>query len=124
VWESLLSKPTLFDARFIFSAPLLRDERRMLVDTRAFLTAHPEHRSFTYFNWGESENEGMGHSHDALRELLQETAPQGLRWTIVRARGADHQQMPLTALPEALLDYFSPDRAARPVSTEQGVGRK
>ncbi len=123
VLESLLSKPELFDARFIFSAPLLRDERRMLVDTRAFLAAHSEHRSFIYFNWGESENEGMGQSYDAMRELLREAAPPGLRWTVARARHADHQQTPLTALPEALLDYFSPDRTSRTVSTEQIPGR-
>lgn len=123
VLESLLSKPALFDARFIFSAPLLRDERRMLVDTRAFLTAHPEHRSFLYLNWGESENEGMSQSHDAIRALLREVAPPGLRWNASRARHADHQQTPLIALPEALLNYFSPDRAAHSVSTEPQPAR-
>jgi predicted alpha/beta superfamily hydrolase len=119
VLESLLSKPTLFDARLIFSAPLLRDEQRMIADTRAFLTTHPEHRSFIYLNWGESENGGMGQSHDAMCELLRESAPKGLRWTIARASGADHQQTPLIALPEGLLNYFSPDRTSRSVRTER-----
>lgn len=125
VLESLLSKPDLFAARFIFSAPLLRDEQRMLVDTRAFLARHPEHRSFVYFNWGENENDGMNRSQDAMRDLLRATAPVGLRWTIERARGADHQQTPLLALPAALAGYFSrceeshPD-VRGPASTQSG----
>lgn len=121
VLESLLSKPDLFEARFIFSAPLLRDERRMISDTRAFLTAHPEHRSFVYFNWGENENEGMSRSCAAMRELLSDAAPKGLRWTIERARGADHQETPLRALPAALFDYFPREKASSRTESRGGI---
>jgi predicted alpha/beta superfamily hydrolase len=107
VLQSLLSKPDLFQARFVFSAPLMRDEQRMLADTRKFLAAHPTHRSFLYCNWGEAENEGMNKSYAAMKALLTDSAPSGLRWTIERARAADHQQTPLLALPAALHRYFA-----------------
>lgn len=105
--QSLLSKPDLFQARFIFSAPLMRDEQRMIVDTRRFLTAHAGHRSFVYFNWGERENEGMSQSCSAMRQVLAEVAPAGLRWVVERAPGADHQQTPLLAIEPALRALFA-----------------
>jgi uncharacterized protein len=105
--QSLLSKPDLFQARFIFSAPLLRDERRMIMDARRFLTAHPLHRSFVYFNWGERENEGMNESCSAMRQVLAESAPSGLRWAVERAPGADHQQTLLLAIEPALRALFA-----------------
>jgi predicted alpha/beta superfamily hydrolase len=110
VLQSLLDKPALFQARFVFSAPLMRDERRMLGDTQAFLRANRNHRSFLYCNWGEAENEGMNRSHTAMQALLTADAPAGLRWTIERARAADHQQTPLAALPSALYHYFAAKR--------------
>jgi predicted alpha/beta superfamily hydrolase len=110
VLQSLLTKPELFQARFIFSAPLTRDEQRMIADTRAFLAAAPNHRSFVYFNWGEKENEGMQRSRVAMEALLRERAPAGLRWTIEQAPGADHQATPLAAIPRALEAAFAPGR--------------
>ncbi|HUR56570.1 MAG TPA: alpha/beta hydrolase-fold protein [Opitutaceae bacterium] len=115
--QSLLSQPDLFHARFVFSAPLMRDEQRLIADTRAFLAATPQHRSFIYFNWGTAENEGMGRSHDAMLALVREQAPGGLRWLIERAPGADHQETPLAAIPGALQGFF---RDWRPAAT----GRK
>ncbi len=106
VLQSLLDKPSLFQARFVFSAPLMRDERRMLADTQAFLRKNRDHRSFLYCNWGEAENEGMNQSHAAMKALLTADAPPGLRWTIERAHAAEHQQTPLLALPSALYHYF------------------
>ena len=105
--QSLLSKPDLFQARFIFSAPLMRDEQRMIVDARRFLTTHPGHRSFVYFNWGERENEGMNQSCSAMRQLLAEVAPAGLRWVVERAPNADHQETPLLAIEPALRAFFA-----------------
>jgi predicted alpha/beta superfamily hydrolase len=106
VVQSLLIKPNLFQARFVFSAPLLRDERRLLADTNAFFAAHSDHRSFIYFNWGESENEGMAQSHQAMSQILRERAPKNLRWVVERARGANHQETPLMAIPAALSELF------------------
>jgi predicted alpha/beta superfamily hydrolase len=111
VLQSLIAKPDLFQARFIFSAPLMRDEQRLIVDTRKFLTEHPNHRSFLYCNWGEQENEGMSRSYAAMKALLTSKAPKGLRWTIERARAADHQQTPVIALPSALYECFAGDRS-------------
>jgi predicted alpha/beta superfamily hydrolase len=107
VLQSLLSKPDLFQARFMFSAPLTRDVQRLIVDTRRFFKEHPDHRSFLYGNWGERENEGMNRSYAAMKALLANEAPKGLRWTIERARAADHQQTPLIALPSALHEFFA-----------------
>ena len=98
----------------------MRDEQRLLVDTRTFLPANPKHQSFLYCNWGEQENEGMAKSYAAMKALLTKEAPKGLRWTIERARAADHQQTPLTALPSALRDFFS--TGLRPAITNR-VGR-
>jgi predicted alpha/beta superfamily hydrolase len=109
VLQSLLSKPELFQARFMFSAPLMRDEQRLIVDTQRFFREHPEHRSFLYCNWGEQENEGMSQSYAAMKTLLLSKAPRGLRWTIERARAADHQLTPLIALPSALYEFFASD---------------
>jgi predicted alpha/beta superfamily hydrolase len=111
VLQSLLSKPDLFQARFMFSAPLMRDEQRLIVDTRKFFDEHPDHRSFLYCNWGEQENEGMSQSYAAMKTLLTSKAPKGLRWTIERARAADHQQTPIIALPSALYEFFAGDRS-------------
>src|SRR6185369_4449050 len=86
VLQSLLGKPDLFQGRFLFSAPLMRDKQRLIVDTRKFFKDNPEKKSFLYCNWGESENEGMNRSYDAMRVLLTSEAPKGLRWTIERAR--------------------------------------
>jgi predicted alpha/beta superfamily hydrolase len=105
--HSLFSKPDLFQARFIFSAPLMRDEQRMIADARRFFTTHPEHRSFVYFNWGERENEGMNESCSAMQQLLAEAAPMGLRWFVERAPSADHQQTPLLAIEPALRALFA-----------------
>jgi len=107
VLQSLLSKPGLFQARFMFSAPLMRDEQRLIADTRKFLMEHRDHKSFLYCNWGESEKEGMNKSYSAMKALLAKEAPAGLRWTIERARAANHQQTPLIALPSALHEYFA-----------------
>jgi predicted alpha/beta superfamily hydrolase len=76
--QSLLIKPGLFEARFLFSAPLMRDEQRLVAD-----------------------------------------APPGLRWTIERARGANHQQTQPMALPPALSDYF----AGRQIGAPNRLGR-
>lgn len=107
VLQSLISKPDLFAARFMFSAPLMRDEQRLIVDTRKVFREHSKRKSFLYGNWGENENEGMDRSYEAIRTLLISDAPKGLRWTIERARAADHQQTPIIALPSALYDYFA-----------------
>jgi hypothetical protein len=110
VLQSLLSKPELFQARFMFSAPLMRDEQRLIVDAQRFFAEHSEHRSFLYCNWGELETEGMSQSYAAMKRLLLSKAPRGLRWTIERARAADHQLTPIVALPSALDDCFASDR--------------
>jgi predicted alpha/beta superfamily hydrolase len=102
VLQSLLGKPELFHARFVFSAPLTRDERRLIADTRSFLAENPQLRSLVYFNWGERENEGMNQSAAAMRELLESGAPMGLRWVIERAPGADHQTTAAPAFASAL----------------------
>ena len=107
VLQSLLSKPDLFHARLMFSAPLMRDEQRLISDTRKFFRDQPGTKSFLYCNWGENENEGMTRSYDAMKALLTADAPQGLRWMIERARAADHQQTPIIALPSALYEYFA-----------------
>jgi len=112
VLQSLVSKPNLFQARFMFSAPLMRDDQRLITDLRSFLKQSKEHKSFLYCNWGESENEGMNQSYLAVKAVLTSSAPNGLRWTIERARGADHQTTPLIALPSALYDYFAAPRTA------------
>jgi hypothetical protein len=65
-------------------------------------------------NWGESENPGMGQSYSAMKQLLTEQAPRGLSWVVERARGADHQQTPVLALPSALRELFV--HQATPVS--------
>ena len=41
-----------------------------------------------------------------MKVLLTGEAPNGLRWTIERARAADHLQTPTVALPSALYEYF------------------
>jgi predicted alpha/beta superfamily hydrolase len=107
VLQSLLSKPELFRARLMFSAPLMRDEQRMVTDTLKFLRDHPETNSFLYCNWGENENQGMTRSYHAMKTVLTTAAPTGLRWTIERARAADHQGTPMLALPAGLYDYFA-----------------
>jgi predicted alpha/beta superfamily hydrolase len=107
VLQSLLIKPELFPARFMFSAPLMRDEQRLITDTRKFLKTTPKHASFLYCNWGEAENPGMNQSYLAMSALLTTAAPKGLRWTIERVRAGDHQQTPLIALPSALHEYFA-----------------
>lgn len=106
VLQSLLSRPNLFQARFVFSAPLMRDEQRLVVDARKFFRENAGVKSFLYCNWGEAENEGMSKSYSAMKTLLTSEAPPGLLWTIERARAADHQQTPIIALPSALYAYF------------------
>jgi predicted alpha/beta superfamily hydrolase len=123
VMQSLLSKPDLFQARFMFSAPLMRDEQRLIVDTRKFFTEHPDHRSFLYCNWGEQENEGMSRSYAAMKTLLTSKAPRGLRWTIERARAADHQQTPIIALPSALYEFFAGGRSNTRATGRNRTGR-
>lgn len=105
--HSLITKPDLFQARFVFSAPLMRDQRRLITDTRNFLKTNPKYRSFLYCNWGEAENPGMNQSYEAMKALLTTTAPQGLRWATGRARAANHQQTQAIALPAALRQYFA-----------------
>jgi len=108
VLRSLLLKPELFRARFLFSAPLMRDEQLMLHDTRKFFRDNPRlSPAFIYCNWGEAENEGMNKSHAAFKELLSKDAPKRLRWAVERAPGGDHQQTPILALPRALAAYFA-----------------
>jgi len=104
--QSLISKPDLFQGRFVFSAPLMRDKRRLITDTEHFLKTNPKHRSFLYCNWGEAENPGMNQSYEAVKALLTTTAPKGLRWATERARAANHQQAQAIALPAALRQYF------------------
>jgi predicted alpha/beta superfamily hydrolase len=118
VLQSLLAHPGLFQARFMFSAPLMRDEQRLIEDARKFFRLRPNLESFLYCNWGERENEGMSRSYEAMRALLTGESPKGLRWTLERARAADHQLTPFMALPSALQDYFAgrpttPSRANR-----------
>ena len=107
VLQSLISKPGLFQARFVFSAPLMRDEQRLIVDARRFFRDNAGLKSFLYCNWGEAENEGMTKSYLAMKALLGSDAPRGLRWTIERARAANHQQTQIIALPSALHEYFA-----------------
>lgn len=113
VIRSRIIKPALFQGRFAFSAPMMRDEQRLIVDTRKFLLEHRSHRSFLYCNWGEAEHEGMNKSDEAMKSLLSSDAPKGLRRKIERARAADHQQTPLLALPAALSAYFAGAKGAR-----------
>ena len=85
----------------------MRDQQRLIVDTRKFFKDRRGLESYLYFNWGESENEGMNQSYVAVKALLGNDAPKGIRWTIERARDANHQQTPFLALPSALHDYFT-----------------
>jgi hypothetical protein len=97
----------------------MRDEQRLIVDTRKFFREHPETKSFLYCNWGENENEGMNRSYQAMRLLLAGEAPKGLRWTIERARAADHQQTPIIALPSALYDYLAGGPKPSPIQNNR-----
>jgi predicted alpha/beta superfamily hydrolase len=106
VLQSLISKPDLFQARLMFSAPVMRDEQRLITETRKFFRGKPRTKSFLYCNWGGNENEGMNRSYHAMKALLTTDAPSGLRWVVERARAADHQQTQIIALPSALYEYF------------------
>lgn len=125
VVQSLISQPGLFQGRFIFSAPLLRDEQRLITDLRQSLAAQAGLQSFVYFNWGESENAGMSHSCTLVQQLLTEKAPTKLRWVIERSRGADHQTTPLLAIPSALQEFFAaPDkRLPNPAANQIRIGQ-
>lgn len=120
VLHSLISTPDLFAGRFLFSAPLTRDGGRPLVEARQFLQGRTALRTFLYFNWGGAENQGMQRSYDGMVALLKSESPDGLRWIVERAAGADHQATPTLALPAALTEYFATQKAqgvTRPVRT-------
>ena len=124
VLQSLLDKPELFEARFVFSAPLMRDEQRLIADTRNFLAEHPNLRSSIYFNWGERENEGMNRSCAAIEKLFTEAAPKGLRWKVERAPAADHQQTPLLAFPSAVKWLFAAGGSSSEPARGSGLSGK
>lgn len=102
VVSSLLTHPSLFQARLAFSPALWREEHRVVRDAERLLAATPALRGLLYMSLGDRENDKMRAAFEDMRHVLGQVAPAGLEWYAEDVAGGNHQTAPVLAIPSAL----------------------
>jgi predicted alpha/beta superfamily hydrolase len=104
---SLIVEPDLFDARFVFSAPMWRRDHILVSKLEEFVVSHPTLKTFLYLSAGERENANIVGAHERTVAMLKQHASKGIRWHAHRTPGADHQNNAQLSTPAALTALFA-----------------
>ncbi len=120
VIHAMLTQPDLFQG-YMAQSPYLDQSLGALMAQRfqAFIEQAPELDKFYYMNLGDEPNLEQG--FNSIRNLLETSAPQGLRWEAVRDAGETHMTTRLLGQYHGLQDFFSDDW---PLSQQQIVTGK
>lgn len=106
--HSLSVAPDLFDARFVHSPAIWRDEDRIAQALATSLHTARGLRSFVYLSTGANEG-SMQRGYVTLRAVLErEAAAAGLRWRAAITPGAAHETNVALATPASLAAFFRP----------------
>jgi predicted alpha/beta superfamily hydrolase len=85
---AMTEKTGLFDTYVANSPALWRDDAAMVSRLERFLRSHGELRSNFFMSLGSEENEKMKRAFSKAADVLNDRAPEGLRWrTFVSAEG-------------------------------------
>lgn len=116
---SLLSEPSLFDARFAFSPALWRDDDAIVTRLDRFLASSPALAGFLYLSLGDMENEKMTGAFKRTVAILERRAPRALRWRAELTRGGDHGNNAYLSTPVGLHALFA--KQGTPFDPEIGL---
>lgn len=106
--HSLSAAPELFDARFVHSPAIWRDEDRIAQALATWLRTARGLRSFVYLSTGANEG-AMQRGYVTLRAVLErDAAAAGLRWRAAITPGAAHDTNVALATPASLAAFFRP----------------
>lgn len=101
VLYSLVAAPALFDARFVHSAPVWREEDALVKQLETFLAEGPSLRGHLFLSAGSAETENIRGGLERLAAVLEKKAPAGLRWRLSSTPDATHADNAQQATPAA-----------------------
>jgi hypothetical protein len=91
VMYSLFKRPGLFQSRLCFSAPLWRQEARMLGEFRDFLVSRDTLDTFLYVSAGQLETGNILSGVRGVREICETKTPLGFVWHAEHTPSATHR---------------------------------
>ncbi len=104
---SLLAAPTLFDARFAHSPALWREDDRVVAQLDNFFASPAAAGGFLFLSLGANENEKMTAAFTRTTAMLEQRAPQALRWRSMQSHNGIHETNPRLATPVGLCEFFA-----------------
>jgi predicted alpha/beta superfamily hydrolase len=88
---SLIKKPSLFQARFCFSAPVWRQNDILISKVEEFLTEKDTLDTFLYMSAGEDETDNIKGGLARMKTLFQKITPEGFVWHTEYTPNSTHQ---------------------------------
>ena len=106
VMYSLMTRPSLFDARFVHSPALWREDNVFVTRFEAFLDSIPTLDSYVFMSLGDAEVEKMRRAYNMTVEALEKHGPPGLRWHSSITVAETHANNALMATPVGFHQLF------------------
>lgn len=104
--HSWLTRPDAFDAHIAISPAVYWGESASIAAARAELPSRGDRNDYLFIGLGEFEGRAITDATNALVEVLEESAPESMRWTFQDFPGENHQTVPYDALHRGLRDLF------------------
>jgi predicted alpha/beta superfamily hydrolase len=120
VLYSQIAAPDLFDARFAYSAPVWREEGRLVQQLEARLRSGPPLRGRLFLSVGDHETDRMKGGFERMVAALERHAPPTLRWRAEQTPRADHGNNAPLSTPAGLRHVFSGWTPARETNAARG----
>ncbi|MCK0070845.1 alpha/beta hydrolase [Kordiimonas laminariae] len=119
VTDLFIHEPDLFNS-FIALSPSYHHGKPVLKDMRAFLTTHETNDKVFYASLGSDEYYRIENEYSKMRQIFNETKPEGLRWNIGDIRNASHRSLILPGLIDALSFIYEGYNLSMPQFRKQG----
>lgn len=105
VLYTLVERPDLFQARFLYSTPVWRYDGLMVKKVSEFLTSRNRPSGFLFLSVGEKETDRMKSGFDNLSNVLKKSGPKKLKWIADRTPHAVHEDNSLISMSKGFAEW-------------------
>lgn len=106
VMYTFTSQPEMFDARFVLSPALWRENDKFVGEIKQSLETNNSIDSYLFLSLGSKENEKMTRAFKMTISALDEYTPNNLIWNYHYTQDATHRNNAYLSLPVGLKRYF------------------
>lgn len=103
---ALTEDPDAFDGWIAFSPSWWYQDLMMVDELREFASSHPDVRTFFFTSLGTREGSGMKRAFARVNDVMDQSAPPGLRWVTSETAGANHGNNPQLSAATALRAFW------------------